>query len=47
MDTFSKDPAMPGWRLGYVLMPKEFAATFSKVKQYININPPQPPRRST
>ncbi|GGP19866.1 aspartate aminotransferase [Thermocladium modestius] len=42
MDTFSKDPAMPGWRLGYVLMPKEFAATFSKVKQYININPPTP-----
>ncbi|MGC8596488.1 MAG: pyridoxal phosphate-dependent aminotransferase [Thermocladium sp.] len=42
MDTFSKDPAMPGWRLGYILAPKEFASTFAKVKQYININPPTP-----
>lgn len=42
VNTFSKDPAMPGWRLGYVVSHEEFIKVFNRVKQYTNLNPPTP-----
>ena len=42
LNTFSKDPALPGWRLGYVVADEEFLKVFNRVKQYVNINPPTP-----
>ncbi|WP_054854207.1 pyridoxal phosphate-dependent aminotransferase [Vulcanisaeta distributa] len=42
LNTFSKDPAMPGWRLGYVVAHEEFIKVFNRVKQYTNLNPPTP-----
>ncbi|ABW00978.1 pyridoxal phosphate-dependent aminotransferase [Caldivirga maquilingensis] len=42
VNTFSKDPAMPGWRLGYVVTHEEFIKVFNRVKQYTNLNPPTP-----
>jgi len=42
LNTFSKDPALPGWRLGYVVASEEFLKVFNRVKQYTNLNPPTP-----
>ena len=42
LNTFSKDPAMPGWRLGYVIAHEDFVKVFNRVKQYTNLNPPTP-----
>ncbi|BDR92879.1 pyridoxal phosphate-dependent aminotransferase [Vulcanisaeta souniana] len=42
LNTFSKDPAMPGWRLGYVVSHEDFIKVFNRVKQYTNLNPPTP-----
>jgi aspartate aminotransferase len=42
LNTFSKDPAMPGWRLGYVVAHEDFIKVFNRVKQYTNLNPPTP-----
>jgi len=42
LNTFSKDPAMPGWRLGYVIAHEDFIKVFNRVKQYTNLNPPTP-----
>ncbi|GAB6946174.1 pyridoxal phosphate-dependent aminotransferase [Vulcanisaeta sp. JCM 16161] len=42
LNTFSKDPAMPGWRLGYVIAHDDFMKVFNRVKQYTNLNPPTP-----
>ena len=42
LNTFSKDPAMPGWRLGYLVAHEEFIKVFNRVKQYTNLNPPTP-----
>lgn len=42
LNTFSKDPALPGWRLGFVVAGEEVLGVFNRVKQYININPPTP-----
>lgn len=41
-NTFSKDPALPGWRIGYIIANDEFIKTFARVKQYVNLNPPTP-----
>ncbi|WP_069808120.1 pyridoxal phosphate-dependent aminotransferase [Vulcanisaeta thermophila] len=42
VNTFSKDPGMPGWRLGYVVAHEDFVKVFNRVKQYTNLNPPTP-----
>ncbi|MGC9153755.1 MAG: pyridoxal phosphate-dependent aminotransferase, partial [Vulcanisaeta sp.] len=42
LNTFSKDPAMPGWRLGYIVAHEDFVRVFNRVKQYTNLNPPTP-----
>jgi len=42
LNTFSKDPALPGWRLGFVVADEQVLEVFNRVKQYININPPTP-----
>lgn len=42
LNTFSKDPALPGWRLGYVIAHEDFIKVFNRVKQYTNLNPPTP-----
>ncbi|MFP3485874.1 MAG: pyridoxal phosphate-dependent aminotransferase, partial [Vulcanisaeta sp.] len=42
LNTFSKDPALPGWRLGYLVAHEDFIKVFNRVKQYTNLNPPTP-----
>ncbi|WP_291766016.1 pyridoxal phosphate-dependent aminotransferase [Caldivirga sp. UBA161] len=42
LNTFSKDPALPGWRLGFVVTDESILNVFNRVKQYVNINPPTP-----
>ncbi len=42
LNTFSKDPALPGWRLGYIVAHDEFVKFFQRIKQYVNINAPTP-----
>ena len=37
LNTFSKDPAMTGWRLGYVYGPEEAVAEIAKIKQYVTL----------
>ena len=37
LNTFSKDPAMTGWRLGYVYGPEDAVAEIAKIKQYVTL----------
>lgn len=41
---FSKAFAMTGWRLGYVLAPKELSAAMTKIHQYIIMSAPTAPQ---
>lgn len=38
IDGFSKTYSMPGWRLGYVISPKEFTKKVIKAQQHLNTN---------
>ena len=40
LNTFSKDPGIPGWRLGYVYGPKEAIKRIALVSEAITYNPP-------
>lgn len=37
INSFSKDPAMTGWRLGYIYGPKDAVLEIAKVKQYTTL----------
>jgi len=39
LNTFSKDPAMPGFRIGYAYGPKEVIKSMIKLKQYVTLVP--------
>ncbi len=42
LNSFSKDPALPGWRLGFIVAHDGYIKAFNRVKQYLNLNPPTP-----
>ncbi len=42
LNTLSKDAALPGWRIGYVVSHEDVIKSLVRVKQYINLNPPTP-----
>jgi len=40
LNTFSKDPGIPGWRLGYIYGPREVVKKINMIVEAITYNPP-------